>query len=144
MGLPAEKIISCFYESSGDCVKVIDTAGTLLSFNPKGLDIMEIDDPKSVIGSSWLEFWNEDMRPKAAAALGQAIEGRTAQFEGYCPTLKGTPRWWQVSIVPLKNEFDEVQWILAVSRDVTELTRLREEVAALKKQLTARPATVAV
>lgn len=138
MELPADKIISCFYDSSSDCVKVIDTTGTLLSFNPKGLKVMEIDDPKDVIGTDWLTFWTGEMLPKAQAAFRQAVSGKAAYFEGFCPTFKGTSKWWQVSIVPLKNEFDEVQWVLAVSRDATELITLREEVRRLRSQTVVR------
>lgn len=135
MNLPTDKIISGFYESSADCVKVIDTFGTMLSFNPNGLKAMEIDDLRDVIGSNWLSFWKGDMHSKAQAAFARTLEGRAASFEGYCPTFKGTPKWWQVSIVPLLNEYGEVQWILVVSRDVTEVRVLKEEVKALKAQL---------
>ncbi|MFI5212687.1 MAG: PAS domain-containing protein [Candidatus Saccharimonadales bacterium] len=135
MKLPTDNIISCFYDSTNDCVKVIDTAGTLLSLNPKGYEVMEIDDPKTVIGTKWLELWSEDMLPKAQAAFNQALNGKMARFEGFCPTFKGTSKWWQVDIAPLKNEFNEVQWILAVSRDVSELRELKVENEMLKTQL---------
>ena len=139
MNLPADKIISCFYDSAEDCVKVLDASATLLSFNDKGYAAMEIDDPKQVIGSNWLDFWKGDMVPRAQKAFEQALGGRTAAFEGYCPTAKGTPRWWRVNIVPLKNEFDEVQWLLAMSRDVSEIVRLREENESLRKRLISIP-----
>lgn len=142
MELPTDKIISCFYDSSIDCVKVLDTNATLLSFNDKGYDVMEIDDPASVLGRSWLEFWKGEMLPKAKLAFEQALTGSMAQFEGYCPTVKGSPRWWRVNIVPLKNEFGEVQWILAMSRDVSEIERLREENAKLKLHLASVMQTV--
>lgn len=137
MGLPTDKIISCFYDSANDCVKVIDPSGTLLSFNPYGLEVMEASKPSDLIGKNWLDFWKDEMHPKAVSAFKDALAGRTGNFEGYCPTLKGTPKWWQVSIVPLKNEFGEVQWILAVSRDVTEMVQLREENKNLKAKLSA-------
>jgi len=129
--LPADDLISCFGESS-DCVKVIDPLGMLLSFNKNGYGIMEIDDPKDVIGKNWLEFWSGDMSEKAHAAFDAALAGTMGYFEGYCPTFKGTPRWWQVSVVPLKDSHGEVNWILAISRDITELQELREEVAQLR------------
>jgi len=135
MELPADKIISCFYDSSADCVKVIDTSGSLMSFNPKGLEAMEIDDPKSVLGRNWLGFWSGDIRPRADDAFKRALEGKPGSFEGFCPTFKGTPKWWQVSVVPLFNEYNEVQWILAVSRDATELRNLREEVQSLRTRV---------
>ena len=85
--LPTDKIISCFYGSSEDCIKVVSTSGMLMSFNPNGLKVMEIDDEKDVIGRDWLEFWNGDIHEKAVAALGEARTGKLARFEGYCPTF---------------------------------------------------------
>ena len=103
---------------------------------------MEIDEPSQVLGQSWLDFWNGEMLPKAKQAFKQALSGSMAQFEGYCPTVKGSPRWWRVNVVPLKNEYGEVQWILAMSRDVSEIVRLREENAKLKLRLASLAQTV--
>lgn len=125
--LPADILISCFQESQTDCVKVLDSEATLLSFSDHGYKIMEIDDPKDVIGKNWLEFWQGEMAPKARDAFERAKSGHYAYFEGFCPTFKGTPKWWQVSIVPLKNSLGEVEWIISMSRDMTELQTLRKE-----------------
>lgn len=142
--LPTDKLISCFYDSAEDCVKVIDTNATLLSFNPNGFKVMEIDDPKSVLGKDWLSFWKGDMQPLAVAALNKAKSGEVAKFEGYCPTFKGNMRYWHVLIAPLFDDFGQIQWLLVSSRDATEERSLREtterqaqEIKALKAQLAA-------
>ncbi len=140
--LPTDKIISCFYGSSEDCVKVIDTKGTLMSFNPNGLKVMEIDNAKDVLGKDWLTFWNGNIKTKAADAIKQAKNGELARFEGYCPTFKGSMRYWEVSIAPLYDEFKGVAWLLVTSRDATrqkDLEQLVEdqktEIASLKARL---------
>jgi PAS domain-containing protein len=144
--LPTDKIISCFYGSSEDCIKVIDTDNTLMSFNPNGLKVMEIDDKKDVLGKDWLTFWDGNIKVKAAEALAQAKEGKLARFEGYCPTFKGTMKYWEVSIAPLYNEFKEISWLLVTSRDATkqkDLEKLVEEQKAeinlLKSKLALQP-----
>ncbi|MFZ1249121.1 MAG: PAS domain-containing protein [Candidatus Saccharimonadales bacterium] len=134
--LPADNLIGCFEESTTDCVKVLDTDARLLSFSDNGYKIMEIDNPKDVLGKDWLSFWTGEMAPKAQAAFAKAKAGNYGYFEGFCPTMKGTPKWWQVSIVPLKNDLGDVEWILSMSRDVTELHTLRAENAELKRKLT--------
>lgn len=135
--LPTDKIISCF-EDSEDCVKVLDTGGMLLSFNPGGLKVMEIDNERDVIGKEWLSFWNGEMQPKAEAALRLASTGKVAKFSGYCPTFKGTMKYWDVTIVPLFNDYDDVQWLLVTSQDESkriELEKLVEAQAAKIKEL---------
>ena len=135
--LPTDKIISCFYDSADDCVKVVDTESRLLSFNPNGLKVMEIDDEKDVIGKDWLDFWRGSIQPLATAALEKAIAGKVAKFEGYCPTFKGNLRYWEVSIAPLRNDYNEVQWLLITSRDATgriELEKkVKDQAAEIKK-----------
>lgn len=137
--LPTDKLISSFYDSTKDCVKVVDTEGILLSFNPNGLRVMEIDDKKDVIGKSWLDFWKGDIQNDAIMAINNAKKGKMASFEGYCPTFKGNMRYWEVSIAPLNNEFNEVQWLIVTSHDATyrrELEDIITEQKAHIKELT--------
>jgi len=130
--LPVDNLIACFNESTKDCIKVLDADATILSFNPEGYKIMEIDDPNTVIGKDWLQFWQGDMKQLAKDAFAKAIDGELGYFEGYCPSQKGTPKWWEITIVPLKNDLKEVEWILSMSRDVTELHDLRKVVAQVQ------------
>lgn len=145
--LPTDKIISCFYGSSQDCIKVVDPSGTLMSFNPNGLKVMEIDDKNQVIGKDWLSFWDGEFKQKAMAALATARDGKLARFEGYCPTFKGTMKYWEVSIAPLYGEFGDVQWLLVMSHDATrlkELESLVEDQAAQITELTSQVTRAAV
>jgi PAS domain-containing protein len=144
INLPTDKIISCFYDSTDDCVKVIDTQGMLLSFNPNGLKVMEIDNEKDVIGKDWLDFWRGSIQPAAIAALKEASAGQVAKFKGYCPTYKGNMRYWDVSIAPLFNDHGEVQWLLVTSRDETEQIELKELVKKQAAEIISLRATKAV
>ena len=127
--LPTDKIISCFYGSSEDCVKVVNADGMLMSFNPNGLKVMEIDNERDVIGKDWLTFWNGDLRQKAADALAKSRTGELAHFEGYCPTFKGTMKYWEVSIAPLHDDFGNVLWLLVTSRDASRQKELEQIVS---------------
>lgn len=131
--LPADQLISCIGGSSTDCVKVVDKDGMILSFNDYGYTLMEIDRPDQVIGKNWLDFWSGNFGKTAHNEFDKALFGTLGYFEGYCPTLKGTPKWWQVTIIPLKNTHNEIEWILSISRDISELHELRDIVSKLKK-----------
>ena len=133
--LPTDKIISCFYGSSEDCVKVIDCDNTLMSFNPNGLKAMEIDDEKEVLGKDWLILWNGSFKAKASEALVKAKKGDLARFEGYCPTFKGNMKYWEVSIAPLYNEFKEISWLLVTSHDATKQKDLEQLVDSQKLEI---------
>lgn len=133
--LPTDKIISCFYDSTEDCVKVVNTSGMLMSFNPNGLKVMEIDNENDVIGKDWLTFWKGDIQPKASKALEEAKKGKLSKFEGFCPTFKGTMKYWKVSIAPLFDDFGEISWLLVTSRDATKQKELENMVITQQKKI---------
>jgi PAS domain S-box-containing protein len=93
------------------------------------------------LGKDWLSFWQGEFGERAREAFQRATKGKLGYFEGFCPTFKGTPKWWQVTIVPLKSDHGDVEWILSMSRDVTELHTLREENKRLRKQQAATAST---
>jgi PAS domain S-box-containing protein len=107
-------------EQSADCVKLIDLDGRLLWMNGNGLCAMEIDDISSVRGSLWADLWPEESRAKIEAALPSALSGTPMRFDAFCPTAKGTPRWWNVTVSLVKDDSRQNVGFLSVSRDVTE------------------------
>ncbi len=133
--IPTDKVISCFYETSDDCVKVVDTHGILMSFNNNGLKVMEIDNERDVIGKSWLSFWKGDLKRPAEEAFNAALRGMPSRFEGFCPTFKGTMKYWEVSIVPLMSDTNKVQSLLVTSRDTTRMFDLENRVHELEARL---------
>ena len=96
---------------------------------------MEIVKQKDVLGKNWLKFWNGNFQEKATNALLKAKRGNLAKFEGYCPTFKGTMKYWEVSLAPLMNDYGSVQWILVTSRDMTKYKIMQKEINKLNKQL---------
>lgn len=133
--LPTDKLISCFYDSSNDCVKVMDTNGTLLSFNPNGLKVMEIDNVQDVIGKDWLTFWRGDIQKDAKLAIKKAATGKMSSFKGFAPTYKGTLKYWEVSVSPLFNDYGDVQWLLVTSHDSSRLKELEDLVEKQKAEI---------
>ena len=125
-----DELFTGLLHSSPDCVKLIDHDGRLLFMSAGGQRAMEIDAVEPLLGQSWMAFWQGEHRPAAEQALSAARNGRTGSFRGFCATAKGHPRWWDVSLSPVKQSRAGVfGHILAVSRDVTEHV---EQEAALR------------
>jgi PAS domain S-box-containing protein len=135
--LPADNLISSFHDSATDSIKVLDVDGIVLSFNPAGYDLMELDSPTDVIGKSWLSLWKGETEDLAKNALKSARGGKSGYFEAQRPTKKGNIKWWQVTVLPLKNSHNDIEWILVMSRDVSELHTLRQENQQLKASIPA-------
>lgn len=107
-------------ESSQDCIKVLDLEGRLLYMNSNGRDLMEIDDFQGQVkGKVWLGFWQGCDNDSAAEAFSIASQGGIGRFDGQCATAKGTAKWWEVILTPMRNENGQIKEILSVSRDIT-------------------------
>jgi two-component system, chemotaxis family, CheB/CheR fusion protein len=113
-------------EGSPDCIKVLDLDGRLLSMSTGGQRLLEIEDLAAYVNVPWPDFWKGPEREAAIAAVAQARSGGTAHFEGYCPTAKGTPKWWEVVISPLLDRRGRPERLIAISRDVTARRRAEE------------------
>jgi PAS domain S-box-containing protein len=107
-------------ESNQDCIKVLDLEGRVLYMNDGGQLLMEIDNFNTVANTKWVEFWQDDETEYPVNAFTTAKAGETAKFEGYCNTVKGTPKYWDVVMTPMLDVDGKVDRILSVSRDVTD------------------------
>ena len=106
-------------DSSRDCIKVLDLEGRLLYLNQAGPELLELCERDDVLYAPWLDFWQGADRQAAADAIARAKVGGTASFRGYCPTARGTPKWWDVVVTPISDAQGAVVQLLAVSRDIT-------------------------
>ncbi|MEX2379554.1 MAG: PAS domain S-box protein, partial [Vicingaceae bacterium] len=107
-------------ESSPDCLKVLDTEGRLQFMNFNGLCQMEIDDFSKFKNKNWWTLWGLENEDVVKEAIEKALKGESAQFTAFCPTVKGTPKWWNVIVSPVGKTGESVQQLISVSRDITE------------------------
>ena len=106
-------------DSSPDCIKVLDLDGNLLSMQ-NGLALLGIEDIRPFLNKSWTSFWKGADRAASQAAVAAAAAGRAGRFVGFFRTLRGEPKWWDVSISPILDAAGTPVRLLAVSRDVTQ------------------------
>jgi PAS domain S-box-containing protein len=130
----SEEFNRSIFENSPDCVKVLELDGTLHSINTNGLCILEIDDAALFVGKPWIDFWEGDEKESAYQAVELARKGKTANFEGFCKTAKGTLRYWDVSIAPILDITSKPIRLISTSRDITERKELENEREELLKR----------
>ncbi|SFH94499.1 PAS domain-containing protein [Planctomicrobium piriforme] len=136
-------------ESSPDCVKVLDLDAKLLWMNENGKRIMEVCDFEQIRGQHWPTFWETGGAvAEAIQALENARSGGVGRFQGFCPTLAGTPRWWDVAVSPIFGPDDRPERLLSVSRDITAQREseqlLRENEAHLRRVIDSMYAFVGI
>ena len=116
--------------ASDDCVKLLHPDGTLDFVSYGGLGALELGSPEQISGMPWWALWPEESRGIVKGAVQAARRGEVTKFTAFCPTAKGTPKWWDVSVAPVASDSDICGRILAVSRDVTDRERAEETARA--------------
>ncbi|MGF6935711.1 PAS domain S-box-containing protein [Paraburkholderia sp. UCT70] len=123
----SEELKRRIIESSTDCIKVLDLSGKLLFMSSGGQQLLEIDDLEPYLNISWIDFWQPEDRPRISEAVAAARAGGIGRFQGFCPSAKGEPRWWDVITTPICNAHGQPEQLLSVSRDITQRKRAEEE-----------------
>jgi len=134
----SEGYFAAVAKASQDVLRILNLDGTVDYMNERGLELLEIPSFEVNRGKVWCDLWPEETRDALCGALQEAMEGRPAEFEGYCPTATGKPRWWRTIVSPVRDETGAVIRVLAQSRDIT--AERRRDARRLEAVRTARRA----
>jgi PAS domain S-box-containing protein len=129
------EMLDRLHASSEDCINILDLEGRLRFMSEGGCRAMEVDDFADIEGCDWLEFWTGATADDARRAVLRAKTGDTGRFRGYCPTLAGTPRWWDVVVTPIMGSDNKPDGLLAISRDITGLQQVEENLRQSEERL---------
>ncbi len=119
-------------ESSSDCIKILDMEGRLIGMTEGGQKLMEICDLQPLLGQLWVDFWKNDHFADAKKALADACAGQLGRFQGACPTMAGTPKFWDVICTPILGADGKPERVLSVSRDITDIKKAEEDRRAIE------------
>jgi diguanylate cyclase (GGDEF)-like protein/PAS domain S-box-containing protein len=131
----SEEFARSVLESSVSAIEVLDVEGRLIFMNGPGLRIMEVDDFDAIRGAPFAQFWPAEAGESIREAIIRARRGETSRQTLYAPTAKGKPRWWDISVSPIRSADGAVRRLLAASRDVTDVKRHQEELAVSARRL---------
>jgi PAS domain S-box-containing protein len=110
-------------DASPDCMAVLTPEARVIQMTPQGLRLMEAENCAWLRDADWLALWSGDDAAAARRAVAAAQEGNAGRFQGQCPTQAGTPKWWDVIVMPIQGSDGRTERLLAVARDITEVKR---------------------
>lgn len=110
-------------DSSPDCLAMLTLDSRLSEMTPQGCRLLDVEDFSTIANTSWLGLWSDADRGAAQAAVAAAGRGEAGRFHGYCPTRNGTPKWWDVIVMPIPGADGRPERLLAVARDISEVHR---------------------
>lgn len=123
----SEELKQRILESSKDCIKVLTLDSEIVYINTGGLRLLEVENPTVLLNARWLDFWQGDDYENAKTAIAAAKAGNIGQFQGFLPTHKGTPKWWDCIITPVRNSAGQITQLVVVSRDITKQKQAETE-----------------
>ncbi|WP_372911008.1 PAS domain S-box protein, partial [Salinigranum sp.] len=112
-----------------DGVFLYDEDLTCVLAGGSGLDDVGLD-PADVVGASPSERFPEPIAAEIEAALGDACEGRTSEFE-----QSYRDREYRVWTLPVEGPDGSVDRVMAVSREITDQKRRERELREQKARL---------
>ena len=121
------ELLQAIFRSEPECVKLVARDGTLLQMNAAGLEMIEADEPGTVIGECVYPIIADEDREAYRAFNESVFEGGSGRLEFDIVGLKGTRRSMETSSVPLRAPTGEIVASLSVTRDVSERKRAAEE-----------------
>lgn len=127
--------LAAVMEQSSDCVKLLDQDGRLLWMNPNGQCAMEVEDFSLIEGRAWETLWPTEAAGTIRNSYTEAQSGGAARFQAFCPTARGAPRWWDVSVSMVRDAGGAPVGYLSVSRDITQSESDREALRILNAEM---------
>lgn len=108
-----------------DCIKLIDTDGTLLFMNRAGCIALNVPFD-SEFGMPWLSLLPSEVTEAGKAAIAKAATGQAATLMGMSDSPDGI-EYWDNLLTPVLDQHGVVTKIFCVSRNVTETKRLEQK-----------------
>jgi len=128
-----ERHLQAIVANNPECIKLVDTDGSLLQMNPAGLALVEADTSATVLGRPTVDLVAPEYRDAFTAMHERVIAGEAAQLEFKIIGCHGGQRFLETHAVPMQSHGKTVH--LAVTRDITERKRNEEELARYHSQL---------
>ena len=115
----SENRLRTILETEPECVKLIDQNGELVYMNPAGLAMLEADDFEMVKGRKSLNNIHDPYKKDFYKLVMDVFSGTSGKMEYEITGFKGTLRWMETHMVPLRDEEKKIISLLAVTRDIT-------------------------
>ena len=130
-------------ENAPVCIHEMDTQGNLISMNPKGLEMMGVNDEAQICGVHYLTAVGEKDRLHVKQLLESAFEGTTSHFEFVAET-DGPVKMFASSFVPIKNAQGDIERLMGITEDITKRKQNEIELKKLSKAIEQSPTMIMI
>jgi PAS domain S-box-containing protein len=124
----SEERCRALLESAADCIYAVNEAGILVAINPAAARVMGTD-PGALIGKTLYELFPRPIADSQMERIRSVLRtGRPASTDEHeTPTAQG-PRWFNTSVVPVRDAEGRIVSVLGIARDLTDRKRAEEAI----------------
>ena len=116
----SEQRLTAIFNTALEWVQVLLPDGNLLDINPAGLELLGVEDKKSLMGKPFLPFVYAEDQPQFAQMHGQVCSGQKASLQYRVYTRRQQTLWLETNTVPLTDKYGKIYATLSVTRDISE------------------------
>ena len=126
--IEAEKKKRDLLDYSPVCTKVVDLDFNLQYMSTAGIKALKIDDITKLYGTPYpFEFFPESYKKRMTENLQKVIRtGEVITEEAPVTDIEGNELWFQASLVPVRNDKSQIDFIIIVSVDINERKKMEE------------------
>lgn len=126
-----QKHLLAIIENEPECVKLVDSRGSLIEMNPAGLAMLEAESLEEAKKYNLIDYILPEWRADFIALHKQIMNGENGLLEFEVKGLKGTHRWLETHATPLRDSDGNVTMLLGITRDTTERKQQEEKIRRL-------------
>ena len=113
-------------ENEPECVNILGPGGLVKFMNRPGLAMFDADSLSQMFGQPFHQFVVPEHREAFISLNEKVFAGENGSLEFEMVGLKGTRRWLETYVVPLRDTDGTVESLLGITRDVTEHRRAEQ------------------
>ncbi|AVA26541.1 MULTISPECIES: PAS domain S-box protein [unclassified Rhizobium] len=130
----SEAFIRSIFDSSADCVRVLDLEGRPLLMNMAGRKIFGLTEEAPLSKTTWDVIGKASDTEKVKTGWDKVRSGETARFEIAIRDADDRERCMDVIAAPVMGREGKPVRMLSIWRDVTEAKRASEEISRAQKR----------
>jgi PAS domain S-box-containing protein len=121
-------------ESAGESIAMFDNKGKFLFVNEKGANQLGRK-PRDFIGKTMQDFFPKKFADRQTGATRKVISTGQEIREISLTELRGRPRWFNTTIVPLRNSEGNITAALVMARDIHEQKKAEEALNEYREKM---------
>lgn len=122
-------------DNEPECVKILGPGGVVKFMNRAGLAMIDAEGPEAVLGKPVHSLVVPEHRDAFQRLTEAVLAGGTGSLEFEMIGFKGSRRWLETQVVPLRGTDGTVASALGITRDITERKKAEDALRKSEERL---------